>query len=343
MRSFDETDSKFKLALTTGITSLVISRDGQVASYFYVNDVDDQSQDSQMKWLIIHNFMVKSILLISTDSMVLGNDHRLSQVDQSENLGRSLIANGVHRSLVFSDDSYVGFTQFSHVLGADNYASQVSDSIIDGRNLQVSFANDSQVYGRDNVLNHVSDSRVHGQDHLVSFSNGTVVNGDSHLIQQATHVDVSGHGHRIDFSQHVNLLGTAHRALFSTGYQAVGQQTYAAYSDGASVSGQDISVRHGGGKYAGYDLLHYGGGSPKLDGRSLTLFGYHDGGEVLGQNQILFGSSSSNHLNINDAVVFSAPGGVDIFRMIILLPIYLQMVAVGQWCQTANKGKCAAP
>ena len=127
------------------------------------------------------------------------------------------------------------------------------------------------------------------------------------------HVDVSGHGHRIDFSQHVNLQGTAHRALFSTGYQAVGQQTYAAYSDGASVSGQDISVRHGGGKYAGYDLLHYGGGSPKLDGRSLTLFGYHDGGEVLGHNQILFGSSSGNHLNINDAVVFSAPGGVDIF------------------------------
>ena len=79
------------------------------------------------------------------------------------------------------------------------------------------------------------------------------------------------------------------------------------------MSGLDISVRHGGGKYAGYDLLHYGGGSPKLDGRSLTLFGYHDGGEVLGQNQILFGSSSGNHLNINDAVVFSAPGGVDIF------------------------------
>ena len=63
--------------------------------------------------------------------------------------------------------------------------------------------------------------------------------------------------------------------------QAVGQQSYFAYSDGASVSGQDISVMHGGGKYAGYDLLHYGGGSPKLDGRSLTLFGYHDGGEVV--------------------------------------------------------------
>ena len=55
------------------------------------------------------------VILSSTDSVVLGNDHRLSQGIELGfwNSGK----NGVHRSLVFSDDSYVGFTQSSQISG----------------------------------------------------------------------------------------------------------------------------------------------------------------------------------------------------------------------------------
>ena len=48
-----------------------------------MNDVDDQSQDSQV--MMANNTQLygkEHVILASTDSVVLGNDHRLSQVDQ---------------------------------------------------------------------------------------------------------------------------------------------------------------------------------------------------------------------------------------------------------------------
>ena len=307
---FDSDQGAFKLVLDTGLTSLgpLLQQNG----YFFVSNVVNQSDHSRV--------------LLAQDSVFDGKNHIASGVYDSHIFGSN-----AHLSIIYATQVNGAFnhvaTVFDSVINCDqSQISHLQSSVIDGRKCFVDHAKQSHFDGDNFIARHVTDSTLDGDNHRLFNVKKTRVNGDTNALDfvSASHVDgtahylhfvdnsiIGGSGNNVSFLKESIAEGAENSIEHSEFMALTGSNNYAGFSSYSTIVGNDHFIMHGDGIYMEHSNQHIGSGSPIVVGKNNVLIGHHN--NFVESNGVISIGTSHNDINdLDNAIVFHAPGGVDI-------------------------------
>jgi hypothetical protein len=307
---FSTSNNQLKGWGETGEVSISMATD---TGAFYVKNMADHSTQSRI-------LMGQKVQLNGTqhhvlgahDVQVTGRNHRLNFAHQTQVAGEGAQVVMTTQSQVNATNSQAHWVSSSQVTGHSVVLNQVSNAQVVGDKISLWHTRGTHVNGRDHQVQHAQGLDITGQGHRAGFSLGARLSGTTHDLFFGRHTQVMGNDHRVSHVVDSVVMGNDHSVAMGTGVNVHGQGNYVAFS-GATVVGNHQWIDHGNGTYLGDNNQHMGGGEPRVTGANNRLIG-HQSGTLNGHHVMAMGTHVSHSISTSNALVFYAPGGVDIMN-----------------------------
>mgnify|MGYP001493035755 CR=1 FL=1 len=330
-------DQQFKFVTDLGSQSLVFQDLSQpIPSYLYVKNNENFSQGSRVTLgegsvLVGTNHLIQG----GFESYVDGHQQFASFITDSKMVGSNSILSFANHSGLFGQFNLSDQMSYSTIIGNYNSIYQLDRSIVMGDRHSIDLVRNSDIQGSEMSLTFVNNSVVSGVGHAVRQAEAVSVNGDYQTIEMAKNSEVFGNKNTIRFTDQTMIDGRENFVEQTNEFALTGPNNYVSFSHKGAVVGSDNFIMMGDGNYSGSNNRHLGGGKPLIIGDNNTVIGAQNT-IIDGNDQLVMGSFSDNeHVSMDDAIILSAYGGVDILhqdRVVAHLP-----QGAGSWSHVSDK------
>jgi hypothetical protein len=278
---------------------------------FSIAGIHNQSRQSRVLMadnieMTGHNHAVMG----AVNSVVDGQNHWVEQVESSAMFGTNLVAKYSRQSQWVGSDLMGEFLIKSSLIGTQNFGSFLTQTTLIGQGHSSSHTDHSVITGENHWVDFVSHSTVEGEGHWITSSQEMAVFGRQHHVHGANGTVVLGDQNSLRQGRDSLIQGRQNHGSFLNETMVNGSRNLAGFLTNGVIHGHGNHVLGAQGKVIGSNNRHFGGGAPTLTGDYNQLIGRHEG-KIRGNNLVSIGSSSRD-LSMDHAIVFHAPGGVDI-------------------------------